>query len=140
MERADTFLCSFLADESRWLTIGHWCRLAVNVLRENRELVIGPSITLIPLSFSLPLIVAGFVLNCENLENSWFRYLLIISYWATLTPKWTSFFLYISSSSFYMGEWRKTKIRRWMHKRLNCWHSSVLRTATSTAAPRKTKD
>ena len=100
--------------------------------------MIGPAITLIPLSFSLPLIVAGFVLNCENLENSWFRYLLIISYCATLTPQWTSFFLYISPSSFYMDEWRKTRVRRWIDRRLHP-PSSVPVATTFAALPRTQK-
>ena len=114
--------CLFLANEPQWVTFRHRCRLALDVLRENKELVVGPAITLIPLSFSLPLVVAGFALNCENLENSSIRYFLIASYCATLTPQCTSFLLYISPSSLYMVEWRKTKIVRWINTRLRSRH------------------
>ena len=124
MKSSISFSLSLLAEESQWLNVRRQCRLAWSVLRERKELVIGPAITLIPLSFSLPLIIAGFILNCENLENTWFRYLLIVSYCATLTPQLTSFFLYISPSSFYLGEWRKTKLARWLYARLH-WHSPV---------------
>ena len=103
-------------NESMLTNIRRRLRLVVDVLRENRELVIGPGITLIPQLFSLPLFVSAFVLDCQNLDNSWLRYLLIVSYWISFTPQWTSFFLYISPSSFYSNEWRKTSIGRWIHQ------------------------
>ena len=103
----------FVVNESRWVKFRRRTHSALDVLRENKELIVGPSIILIPLSFSLPLMVAGFALNCENLENSSIRHSLIVSYCATLTPQCTSCLLYISPSSLYMGEWRKTKIGRW---------------------------
>ena len=87
-------------------------RFILNVLNENRELVIGPGLTLIPQLFSLPLFISSFTLDCQNIENSWIRYLLIISYWTSFTPQMISFFLYISPSSFYSDEWRKTKLRQ----------------------------
>ena len=91
-------------------------RLVFDVLREKKELVIGPGITLVPQLFSLPLFISAFVLDCQNLDNSWLRYLLIVSYWVSFTPQWTSFFLYISPSSFYSNEWLKTRVGRCIHQ------------------------
>ena len=96
-------------DQSALMNIRQRSLFILSVLKENRELVIGPGITLIPQVFSLPFFISSFTLDCQNIENSWLRYLLIASYWASFTPQLTSFFLYISPSSFYSGEWRKTK-------------------------------
>ena len=89
-------------------------RLILEVLRENQEFIIGPAITLVPQLFSLPLFISSFIFNCQNLEHSWLRHFLIISYWISFTPQWTSFFLYIAPSSFYSNEWRQTNLGRWM--------------------------
>lgn len=86
----------------------------IDVLSENKEFVIGPAITLVPQLFSLPLLVSALVLGCRTLEDSWLRHFLIVSYWISLTPQWTSFFLYIVPSSLYWSEWRKTSVGRWM--------------------------
>ena len=94
----------------------HTVRFVVNVLREHKELVIGPGITLIPQLFSLPLVIFSFSLNCQNIENSWLRYLLIASYWTSLIPQLISFFLYIGPSSFYLSEWRKTEMAQSMRR------------------------
>jgi hypothetical protein len=83
------------------------------VLRENKELVIGPGITLIPQLFSLPLFAVSFTLDCQNLENSRRRYLLIALYFTSFIPQLISFFLYVSPSSFYSKEWRSTTIGGW---------------------------
>ena len=93
-------------------------RFICSVLHENRELVIGPGLTLIPQLFSLPLFIASFTLDCQNIEQSWLRYLLIVSSWTTFTPQLISFFLYISPSSLYSDEWNKTKLRRWINSTL----------------------
>ena len=108
-------------------------RFILSVLNENKELVIGPGITLIPQLFSLPLFIFSFTFNCRNIENSWLRYLLIASYWASFTPQLTSFFLYIYPSSFYFNEWRKTKTRQSMNSML-AWrhHSEGIRTIAVT--------
>ena len=90
--------------------------LIFDVLRENQEFVIGPSITLVPQLFSMPLFISSFIFNCQNLEESWLRHFLIVSYWISFTPQWTSFFLYISPSSFYSNEWRQTNVGRWITK------------------------
>jgi hypothetical protein len=80
------------------------------VLSENKELVIGPSITLVPQLFSLPLFVISFTLYCRNLETSWVRYLLISSYFTSFIPQTISFMLYVFPSSFYSSEWHATKM------------------------------
>lgn len=89
-------------------------RLIFEVLNENKELVIGPGITLVPQLFSLPLFVISFILYCQNLESSWVRYLLIASYVTSFIPQMISFMLYILPSSFYSTEWHHTKIGRWV--------------------------
>jgi len=89
-------------------------RLILEVLSENKELVIGPGITLVPQLFSLPLFIISFTLFCQNLESSWVRYLLIVSYFTSFIPQLISFMLYILPSSFYSGEWHRTKISRWI--------------------------
>jgi hypothetical protein len=101
--------------QSMWIVLRARVRLIFDVLIEKREFIVGPAITLVPQLFSLPLFLSSFIFNCHNFENSWLRYFLIVSYWISFTPQWTSFFLYISPSSFYSNEWRKTKIGRWMN-------------------------
>lgn len=101
-------------EQLQLMDIRHRLRLIVDVLRENKEFVIGPAMTLVPQLFSLPLFISSFVFECQNLESSWLRHFLLVSYWISLTPQWTSFFLYISSSSFYSSEWRKTNLGRWI--------------------------
>ena len=103
-------------NQSTWIILRDRLRLVLDVLNENKELVIGPGITLVPQFFSLPLFISAFVLTCHNIEQSWLRYLLIVCYWISLTPQATSFFLYISPSSSYSNEWRKTKISRWLKR------------------------
>ena len=83
---------SSLADRSSLLKIRRRFHLIVDVLRENKEFIIGPAITLVPQLFSLPLFISSFLFNCQNLEESWLRHFLIVSYWISLTPQWTSFF------------------------------------------------
>jgi hypothetical protein len=84
--------------------------LICDVLSENKELVIGPGITLVPQLFSLLLFVISFTLYCRNLETSWVRYLLISSYFTSLIPQMISFMLYIFPSSFYSLDWHATKM------------------------------
>ena len=111
-------------------------RFICSVLNENRELVIGPGLTLIPQLFSLPLFISSFTLDCQNIEQSWLRYLLIASYWSTFTPQLISFFLYIAPSSLYSDEWRKTKIRRWINSTLRGSQSEKTAVPSSTVTNR----
>ena len=119
-------------DRSNLINVRRRLHLIVDVLRENQEFVIGPTITVIPQLFSLPLFISSFVFDFQNLENSWLRHFLIVSYWISLTPLWTSFFLYISPSSFYSSEWHKTDLGRWINHLLHR-HSPVPTTKTFIA-------
>ena len=120
-------------DRSDLMNIRRRLHLIVDVLRENQEFVIGPAITLVPQLFSLPLFISSFLFNCRNLEESWLRYFLIVSYWISLTPQWTSFFLYISPSSFYSSEWHKTNLGRRIDNLLHQHPSASTTTKTITA-------
>ena len=100
------------ANQSVWMNIRDRLQLIVDVLSENKEFVLGPAITLVPQLFSLPLFISSFILDCRNLDGSWLRYFLIVSYWISFTPQWTSFFLYIAPSSLFSSEWRRTNICR----------------------------
>jgi hypothetical protein len=84
-----------------------------DVLIENKELIIGPGVTLIPQLFSLPLLIVSIIFACKEIEKSSLRYLLITSYLTTFIPQLTSFFLYIYPSSFYIQEWRLTNLNKW---------------------------
>ncbi len=84
-----------------------------DVLIENKELILGPGITLIPQLFSLPLLIISIAFACQDIETNSIRYLLIISYIISFIPQLTSHFLYISSSSFYKQEWHLTKLSKW---------------------------
>jgi hypothetical protein len=100
--------------ESPLITFRTRLRLVFEVLRENKELIIGPGITVVPQLFSLPLFVISFTLYCQNLENSWMRYLLIASYFTSFIPQLISFMLYILPSSFYSTQWHGTKMSKWI--------------------------
>jgi intracellular septation protein A len=114
-----------------WMNIRAQLGLIPDVLKENKEFILGPAITLVPQLFSLPLFISSFIFDCHNLENSWLRHFLILSYWISFTPQWTSFFLYIAPSSLYSNEWRQTKVRQWMNNLLHR-HASVSKTTTKS--------
>jgi hypothetical protein len=120
-------------NQSALINVRQRIRFIIGVLNENKELVVGPGITLIPQLFSLPLFISSFTLDCRNIENSWLRYLLIASYWTSFTPQLTSFFLYISPSSLYSGEWRKTKMGQSMKSMFAWRHSERTGTTASTS-------
>ena len=103
-------------DDWTWIHLRRHCRLTIDVLSDNKELIIGPGLTLVPQLFSLPLFVAAFALDCQNLERSGLRHLLIVSYWRSSIPQLTSFFLYVSPSSFYFHQWRQTRIAKWIYQ------------------------
>ncbi|CAF1582207.1 unnamed protein product [Adineta ricciae] len=99
-------------NESILVNYRNYLQFVFNVLSDNKELIIGPSITLVPQLFSLPLFIISFTLYCQNLENSQMRYLLIVSYFTSFIPQIISFMLYIFPSSFYSTEWHATRIGR----------------------------
>ena len=133
---------SFLVDQvgkSIWMKIRARLRFILDVLSENKEFVLGPAITLVPQLFSLPLFISSFILDCQNLEDSWLRHFLIVSYWISFTPQWTSFFLYVVPSSLYSNEWRQTKPGRLM-KTLLTRHGSTPKTRTTFTVLSTTRD
>ena len=104
--------------------VGYRFQFILHVLNQNKELVIGPAITLVPQLFSVPLFLATFILNCQHLETSPVRYLLMFSYLVSFVPQSISFLLYISTSSFYSKEWHNTRMCLWMN-RLFRWHAPL---------------
>ena len=57
------------AKESVWMNMRARLWLIIDVLRENKEFVLSPAITLVPQLFSLPLFISSFVFDCQNLDN-----------------------------------------------------------------------
>ena len=114
------------ASRSAWKSIRDRLRLIVDVLSENKEFVLGPAITVVPQFFSLPLLISSFIFDCQNLEDSWLRHFLIVSYWISFTPQWTSFSLYIIPSSLYSNEWRQTSLGQWVNNHRRARHESAL--------------
>jgi hypothetical protein len=129
-------ISSFLVDpagKSIWMKTRARLRLILDVLIENKEFVVGPAITLVPQLFSFPLFISSFILDCQNLEDSWLRHFLIVSYWISFTPQWTSFFLYVVPSSLYSNEWRQTSLGQWVNNRRRARHASTLPSTTFTS-------
>ena len=120
-------------DQSVGMKMRGRLRLIADVLTENKEFVLGPAITLVPQLFSLPLFISSFLLDCRNLDDSWLRHFLIISYWISFTPQWTSFLLYIVPSSLYSSEWRKADLHRWIDNLLHRRSSVPVTAATFSA-------
>ena len=106
--------------------------LLVDVLREKRELIIAPAITLIPQLFSLPLFISSLTLYCQHLETSSIRYFLIGSYLISFVPQLISFVLYVSPSTYYSREWRHTSVAQWIYRWFH-WHRPVPSTSTELA-------
>ena len=91
-------------------------RLLKDILIENKDLIFAPAFTLIPQLFSLPFFIASFTLKCRNLHHNSLRYLLIISFFTRFIPPLVSYYLYISPSSFYQQQWRKSRIAQWIRQ------------------------
>ena len=85
-------------------------RAYINLLVENKELILGPAITMVPQLFSLPQFIFSFSLACKEFNVDWQRYLLIIFYFITYLPQVLLYKLYISPSSFYRDEFHATKL------------------------------
>ena len=107
-------------------------RLLIDVITENKELILAPAITLVPQLFSLPFFIASFSVVCQDLRSHQLRYLLIVSYFTTFIPPLTSFFLYISPSSFYSKEWHFTNAGKWIKTFKQRHHLVAFTTKTST--------
>ena len=87
-------------------------RTYTNFLMTNKELILAPSVTMIPQLFSLPQFILTFSFACQEFQLVWQRYLLIISYFTTYLPQVISYKLYISPSTFYKDEFHQTKLYR----------------------------
>jgi hypothetical protein len=82
------------------------------VLMENKEFIMAPAFALIPQLFLLPFFIAAFPLRCQDFQLMSIRYLLVVSYFMGFIPSFTSFYLYISPSSFYKKKWQQTHLAK----------------------------
>ena len=118
----------FLANVSEMCDPGDVFR---GVLKENKELITRPAITLVPSIFSLftlPLFIIGFSLRCQNLDKHPLRYLLMTFYSITFIPQIFTFPLYVYPSSFFWKQWQTTAIG----KRISAFrqHPSTIKDST----------
>jgi hypothetical protein len=88
----------------------------INLLNENKELILAPLVTMLPQLFSLPQFIISFSLACQEFQVDWQRYLLIISYFITYLPQVISYKLYISPSTFYKNEFHTTLLKKKINK------------------------
>jgi hypothetical protein len=91
-------------------------RAYIDLLMENKELILAPLVTMLPQLFSLPQFILSFSLACQEFEVDWQRYLLIISYFITYIPQVLSYKLYISPSTFYKNEFHTTLLKKKINK------------------------
>ena len=102
------------SDPSTWVKLRRNIRLLIDVLSENKELITGPGLTIIPQLFTLPLMIISFKLLCQNLETGGTRYVLMACNFALFIPQLISFTLYVLPSTFYSRQWRNTRISQWI--------------------------
>jgi hypothetical protein len=95
-------------------------RVYIDLLTENKELILAPLVTMLPQLFSSPQFILSFSLACKEFKVDWQRYLLIISYIITYLPQVLSYKLYVSPSSFYRNEFHATKL----YKIISRWRAS----------------
>jgi hypothetical protein len=103
-------------------------RAYINLLTENKELILTPLVTMLPQLFTSPQFILSFSLACKEFKVSWQRYLLIISYITTYLPQVLSYKLYVSPSSFYRNEFHATKL----YKIISRWRASESRRPLQT--------
>ncbi|CAF0929513.1 unnamed protein product [Didymodactylos carnosus] len=93
-------------------------RVYIDLLIENQELILAPTMTMVPQLFMLPQFILSLTLACQEFKVDWQRYLLIISYFIAYLPQVLSYKLYISPSSFYKNEFYSTnlgkKLKGWL--------------------------
>ena len=92
-------------------------RIYLRLLKKNKELILAPSVTMLPQLFFLPQFILSFSFACREFNIAWQRYLLIIAFFITYLPQVFSYKLYISYSSLYTEEFHATNlyqtISRW---------------------------
>ena len=96
-------------------------RIYFDLLNKYKELILPPSITMLPQLFFLPQFILSFSLACQEFRINWQRYLLIISFFLTYLPQVLTYKLYISPSSFYTEEFHGTKL----YKKISQWRASL---------------
>ena len=98
-------------------------RTYFDLLTEKKDLILAPSITMLPQLFSLPQFILSFSLACQEFKVDWQRYLLIISYFVTYLPQVLFYKLYVSPSSFYTDEFHATNL----YKKVTKWRAVINR-------------
>ena len=98
-------------------------QIYLNLLKKYKELILPPSVTMLPQLFFLPQFILSFSLACQEFKLAWQRYLLITAFFITHLPQVFSYKLYVSPSSFYTEEFRATKF----HKKILRWRKSISR-------------
>jgi hypothetical protein len=100
-------------------------RTYADLLIVHKELILAPSITMLPQLFSLPQFILSFTLACQEFNISWQRYLLITSYFLTYLPQVLLYVLYISPSTFYKNEFHDTKLYKKIKAYKNNWFHNI---------------
>ena len=91
----------------------------VNLFKEYKELILAPSVSMVPQLFFLPQFILSFSFACRDFNIRWQRYLLIITFFITYLPQVFSYKLYVSPSSFYTREFHSTNL----YKKISRWKS-----------------
>ena len=94
-------------------------RVYLALLTKYKELIIPPSVTMLPQLFFLPQFILSFSMACQEFELAWQRYLLISAFFITHLPQVISYKLYVSPSSFYTEEFHATNL----HKKILRWRA-----------------
>lgn len=92
-------------------------RIYWDLLKKYKELILPPSVTMLPQLFSLPQFILSFSFACQEFKLAWQRYLLIIAFFITYLPQVFLYKLYISPSSFYTEEFHATHL----YKTISQW-------------------
>ena len=93
------------------------CHAYIDLLTENKELIVAPSLTMLPQLFSLPQFILSISLACQEFKVNWQRYVLIISYFVTCFPQVLSYKLFVSPSTFYTTQFHATKLYKKISRR-----------------------
>ena len=92
-------------------------RIYLDLLKKYKELILAPSVIMLPQLFSLPQFILSFSFACQEFNVTWQRYLLIIAFFTAYLPQTLSWKLYVSPSSLYTEEFHASdfykKISRW---------------------------
>ena len=98
-------------------------RVYLDLLKKYKELILPPSVTMLPQLFSLPQFILSFSFACQEFKLAWQRYLLIVAFFITYLPQVFLYKLYISPSTFYTEEFHATNL----YKRISRWRALLHR-------------